>query len=101
MASDERPPWATALMLKLEETIEGLNKAGLAEWVELFRRPRRLLLLNFLSGIFRGFGIAVGFTLVGAAFLVFLGYLARLNLPYISEFIADIVRVVRLELRGL
>lgn len=101
MADEQRPPWATALMLKMEETIEGMNKAGLAEWVELFRRPRRLLFLNFLSGIARGFGIAVGFTVIGALFLVLLGYLARLNIPIIGEFIADIVRIVRLELRGL
>lgn len=83
---------------KLEETVQGLDKAGIAEWVELFREPQRMLYLNFLAGVVRGFGVAVGFTLVSAIFIVFLGYVARLNLPFIGEFIADITRIVRFEL---
>lgn len=86
------------LIAKLEETVQGLDKAGIAEWVELFRRPSRMLYLNFLAGVVRGFGVAVGFTLVSAVFLIFLGYIARLNLPIIGEFIADIARIVRFEL---
>lgn len=82
----------------MEETVQGLDKAGIAEWVELFREPQRMLYLNFLAGVVRGFGVAVGFTLVSAIFIVFLGYVARLNLPFIGEFIADITRIVRFEL---
>ena len=96
-----KPPWVEALLCKLEETVQGLDKAGIAEWVELFRQPHRLLYLNFLAGVVRGFGIAVGFTVVGAIFILFLGYIARLNLPIIGEFIADIARIVQFEMRGL
>lgn len=101
MAADERPAWASSLLEKLERTIEALEKAGIAEWVELFRHPRRLLVLNFVSGIARGFGIAIGFTVVGALFLLLLGRIARLNLPIIGEFLGDLVRLVQLELKGL
>lgn len=101
MASETRPAWVSVLLEKLEKTIEALDKAGVAEWIELFRRPRRLLVINFFSGLARGFGIAVGFTVVGAIFLVLLGRIAQLNLPIISEFVTDIVRLVQLELRGL
>ena len=58
-------------------------------------------MINFFSGVARGFGIAVGFTVVSAVFLMILGRIARLNLPLVSEFVADIVRLVQLELRGL
>lgn len=75
-----------------------LEKASVAEFIELYRRPRRLLFLNFLSGLSRGFGIAVGFTVVGALFLYLLGQLAALNLPIIGEFVADIIRIVQGEL---
>jgi len=75
-----------------------LEKASVAEFIELYRRPRRLLFLNFLSGLSRGFGIAVGFTVVGALFLYVLGQLAALNLPIIGEFVADIIRIVQGEL---
>lgn len=101
VASETRPAWVSVLLEKLEKTIEALDKAGVAEWIELFRRPRRLLVINFFSGLARGFGIAVGFTVVGAIFLVLLGRIAQLNLPIISEFVTDIVRLVQLELRGL
>jgi hypothetical protein len=60
------------LIKKLSELTESMEKANVAEYIELFRRPRRLLYLNFLAGIVRGFGIAVGFTAVGAIFLYLL-----------------------------
>lgn len=101
MITDGRPAWVSALLDRLQKTIEGLDKAGIAEWVELYRRPRRLLWINFLSGIARGFGIAIGFTVVGALFLLLLGRIAQLNLPIIGEFLGDLVRLVQLELRGL
>ena len=101
MTSDERPVWANSLLEKLERTIQALDKAGIAEWVELFRHPRRLLVINFVSGIARGFGIAIGFTVVGALFLLLLGRIAQLNLPIIGEFLGDLVRLVQLELKGL
>lgn len=98
MSNRLKPGLIQALIKKLQETVEGLDKAGIAEWVELFRNPRRLLFLNFLAGVARGFGIAVGFSVVGALFLILLGRIARLNLPIIGEFIADIARIVQLEL---
>ena len=61
MANGTRPEWVTVMIEKMERTIEALDKAGVAEWVELFRHPRRLLVINFFSGVARGFGIAVGF----------------------------------------
>jgi len=101
VANGTRPEWVTVMIEKMERTIEALDKAGVAEWVELFRHPRRLLVINFFSGVARGFGIAVGFTVVSALFLMILGRIARLNLPLVSEFVANIVRLVQLELRGL
>lgn len=95
-----KPPWVDRLLAKFDEVLWGLDKAGIAEWVELFREPRRLLYLNFLAGVVRGFGIAVGFTFMGAVFVIFLGYVAQLNLPVIGRFIADIARIVQFELRG-
>ncbi|MGI6542240.1 MAG: DUF5665 domain-containing protein [Limnochordia bacterium] len=87
------------LISKLELAIESFGKGGIAEYVALFDKPGRLLWLNFLAGLVRGFGMAVGFTLIGAAFLIFLGRLAALNLPVIGEFVADVARMVQSELR--
>ncbi len=76
--------------------IENLN---IAEYVELVRNPRRMFLLNLLSGVGRGFGIAIGFTILGAIFLFFLQHLVMLNLPGIGGFIAELVKIVQERLR--
>lgn len=89
-----------ALIDKIEELLTAMERHSLAELIELFRRPRRMLWLSFVSGITRGFGIAVGFTIVGAVFLYTLGRIAQLNLPVIGEFVAEIARIVQGELTG-
>lgn len=99
MAREGRERLSEALIHKLENAIASLEKASLAEFIELYRHPRRLLFINFLAGVTRGFGIAVGFTAVGAVFLFILGRLAALNLPIIGQFIADIARIVQVQLQ--
>ncbi|HOB08126.1 MAG: DUF5665 domain-containing protein [Limnochordia bacterium] len=86
------------LIRNLEKLASAMEKASVAEYIELYRKPRRLLYLNFISGIARGFGLAVGFTAVGALFLYLMGRLAALNLPIVGEFIAEITRIVQEEL---
>lgn len=87
------------LIEKLEEAADAFAKSGMADYAALYRRPRRMLWLNFLGGLARGFGMAVGFTVIGAVFLLFLARLATLNLPIIGEFVADVARIVQNELR--
>lgn len=58
------------LIRNLEKLASAMEKASVAEYIELYRKPRRLLYLNFISGIARGFGLAVGFTAVGALFCI-------------------------------
>ena len=86
------------LIRRLERLTESMEKASMAEFVELYRSPWRLMYLNFLSGVMRGFGLAVGFTAIGALFLYVLGRLASLNIPVVGEFIAEIARIVQEEL---
>jgi len=54
-----------------------------------------MLVTNFMAGLARGLGMAVGFTLLGAMVIYLLQLLARHNVPFIGEFISDIVRIVR------
>ncbi|NMB25712.1 MAG: hypothetical protein GX986_09285 [Firmicutes bacterium] len=90
-----------ALIKRIDGLVAAFEKASVAEYIELYRQPRRLLYLNFLSGLVRGFGIAVGFTAVGALFLYLLGKVASLNLPIIGRFVAEITRIVEVELHRL
>jgi len=93
---------AKRLLKQLEDKIAKLTvsmeKMKLAEYVELLERPYKLLYINVLTGIARGVGIAVGFTLLGAVLIIFLQRLVMLNLPVIGEFIAEVVKIVQAHL---
>lgn len=84
---------------KIEELSLSIEQMKLAEYVDLLHRPWRLLYINFISGLARGVGVAVGFSLLGALLLLILQRLVVLHLPLISDFIAQLIRLVQLQLR--
>ena len=86
---------------KLDRLLFSLVKADLVARAESWFGPGRILWWNFLGGLARGFGIAVGLTIVTSVFLTLLGRLAAMNLPVIGRFVAEIVRLVQLYLRRL
>lgn len=92
---------AATLIRRLQEAVEAFEKASLAEFIELYNRPWRVLYLNFLSGVARGFGIAIGLTLVTALFVALMIRLAQLNLPVIGEFFASIAKIVANEMEAI
>lgn len=84
---------------KLTQAMEAVN---LAEYVEMVRSPWRMAWINFLAGLARGVGMAIGFTILAAFVLYLLRQIAILNLPLIGNFIADIVEIVQEHLaRGI
>ena len=78
-------------MKKLACHLESLR---IAQYLDLLERPGKLIATNFVAGIARGLGIAVGASLVFALFLAFLKQLIVLNIPLIGDFIADIIKIV-------
>lgn len=83
---------------KIDELSLNMEKMRLAEYIEMLDKPRRLLYLNFMMGLARGFGMAIGFTVLAAIVLWSMQRLVVLNLPLIGDFIAEIVRLVQEEL---
>ncbi len=79
---------------KVDRMALDLERAKIAEYIEFMQDTRRLLLVNFIVGLVRGLGIAVGFTILGAIVVYFLRRLVMLNLPLIGDFIAEIVKIV-------
>ncbi|MGI1689799.1 MULTISPECIES: DUF5665 domain-containing protein [Thermoanaerobacter] len=88
----------TVIKKQLDQMSEMMEKMKIADYVELMQSPYRLLWLNFIGGVARGFGIAVGFTILGAIVLYILQKLVVLNLPLIGSIIADIVKIVNQKL---
>lgn len=75
-----------------------MEKAELKEYVNLMRHPWSLIWRNFVSGLTRGIGIALGFTFFAATIVWLLQLLGALNLPIFGDYIADIVRIVQRQL---
>lgn len=78
----------------LERIAVFLVKSKLDSYVEMMGKPKRWFFLNVWGGIGRGIGMAIGFTILGAALFLILQQVVMLNLPIISEFIAEILDMV-------
>lgn len=83
---------------KLQKAIERLSQRmesmRIAEYLDLMQKPYRILYLNFLAGIAKGLGIAVGATIVFAILIEILSRLIVLNLPVIGDWIVEILRII-------
>ncbi len=86
---------------RLNELSLMLEKLKLADYLTHLNNTKRMAWVSFVGGVARGFGIAVGFTLLGALVIYLLQESFLNNLPVIGEFIADIVEIAnqRLQMR--
>ena len=91
------------VLKKIEEKLDeiGLNmeKMKLVEYVSYLENPRKLIWSNFISGVARGLGTVIGVTVVAACVLYFLRFLLTLNLPLISSYIAEFIKLIQKELK--
>jgi hypothetical protein len=84
---------------KLDKISLNMEKLKFVDYVYYIEHPRKMLLANFMGGLARGFGIAIGFTLLGAVVIYFLQVVVKWKLPLIGEFISEIVNIVQENLR--
>lgn len=84
---------------KLDEIAHDMEKLGITEYVDMLHNPKRLFITNFWAGLFRGFGMAVGFTILAGVVIYLLQEIITLNIPVIGDFIADIIKIVQLQLQ--
>jgi len=98
---DEKPETTSdrGLLEDISAKLDGLSvameKTGIAEYVDMLHNPRRLLFVNFWIGVVRGFGMAIGFTLLAALVIYLLQRLVVINMPLIGDFIAEIIEIVQ------
>lgn len=85
----------TELGEKIEHLTQHMQSMNVAEYIELVRSPKYMVMMNFLSGLARGLGVAVGASILGAIVLMLLFRLADLNVPIIGFFVAKIVKIVQ------
>lgn len=88
---------AEFLARQMEKLVRHLESLRIASYMELLERPAKLIFINFVAGLSRGLGIAVGATFIFAIMLELFRRLLMLNLPGIGGFIADIVHIVEMK----
>lgn len=71
-----------------------LEKMRLAEYIAYLNRPGRLLWFNFLIGLIRGLGTALGAGVLAGFAYFLLKRIVVLNLPVIGGFIAELSKYV-------
>ena len=109
MTNDELPITneGTELLKEEKTLLEKLNdrvgklavameRARIDEYTSMLTRPWRFFFFNFVVGIFRGLGMAVGFTVIAAVAIYILSKLLRtmVDWPIVGMYIAELVRFV-------
>ena len=87
-----------SVVCRLEKLTRRIECLRLDAYLKYVRDWKRRLLFDFLSGIARGVGFSVGFTVLGALLLYLLRNAALANLPVIGRFLAELVRIVEYNL---
>ena len=87
--------WRDAAAKRMEDLLAAMERLQLSEYIRYLDDRKRMLLVQFLGGMARGLGMAVGFTVLGAALIMLLNRLAQRNLPVIGDFLARIVDIVQ------
>ena len=85
-----------ALNSRIGRLTASMERARIDEYTSMITRPWRYFFINFVAGVFRGLGMAVGFTIVAAIFLYLLVQVMvrMVDLPIIGMYIAEIVQFV-------
>ena len=81
---------------KIGKLASSMERARIDEYTSMLTRPWRFFFFNFVVGIFRGLGMAVGFTLIFALVIYVFAMLLRqmVDLPLVGTYIAEIVDFV-------
>ena len=79
---------------QIDKLADRLESMRIAEYIDLLQKPSKIIYLNFLAGISKGLGIAVGATIVFAILIDLLSRLIVVNLPVIGDFIVQILHII-------
>lgn len=82
------------VLQRLERIAQRMEYMHLDAYLRYVQNWKRRLTMDFLSGIVRGIGFSVGFSILGALLIYILRNMALANLPVIGRFLADLVRIV-------
>lgn len=83
---------------KVDEIALKLEKIKIDSYVELMSDTPKLIKKNFVAGLSKGIGMAIGFTILGAIALLLLRKIVAMNIPIIGRYVSDIAQIVEVNL---
>ena len=78
----------------LERMMLIIERSRIREYMMLTDSKRRLFIINFVAGLGKGFGQAIGFTVL-AAIVIYI-FASWVKLPIIGAYIAKIINIVEI-----
>ena len=85
------------LLEQAERLTRHLEALRIAEYLELLERPWKLMATNFIAGIARGLGFAIGTTIIFAIVLDSLRRVVLINIPIINDYLIEIIKFIDLK----
>lgn len=79
---------------KIDRLLRKTDVKNMYEYVDMMNDTKKLIWRNFVIGISKGIGAAIGFTVLGAFAIYILRQVVMLNLPVIGAFVKDIMDIV-------
>ncbi|MCR5807933.1 MAG: DUF5665 domain-containing protein [Clostridiales bacterium] len=84
-----------ALERAINELTSKLERSRFCDYLEYVSDTKRMLKRAFLSGLLRGLGMALGFSLLGALAIRMLELVAKSNIPYLAKLIESLVEAAQ------
>lgn len=78
----------------LVQLAQNLDKSGFYDYIKYVNNKKHMFKNSFLTGLFRGIGSAIGFSLCAAVIILILRSIANSSIPYIADFIGKIIEIL-------
>lgn len=95
MSAGGREQRERLLERQINKLVGAMERLRLQDYIRYIDDRKRFFFTQFLGGVARGLGMAVGFTILGAILVLILQDLAAHNLPLIGDALAKIVSIVQ------
>jgi len=91
------PPKTSHLIEQVERLTRHLEALRIADYIELLEKPWKLITTNFIAGIARGLGFAIGTTIIFAVVVEGLRRVILINIPIINDYLVEIFKLMELK----
>ncbi|SFL48924.1 DUF5665 domain-containing protein [Pelosinus propionicus] len=85
---------AEACSITLEKLVYHLEAMRIAEYLEMLENPKKIIINNFLAGIARGLGMAVGASVIFAIAIEMLRRFVIFNMFGLGSFMAEFMKII-------